>query len=687
MSVTPAQQKAERLHRGWPIILVVMCLGFLSVGIDEVLHFKDAPIDGPFQLFNALRRLAAGQHFGGSFQYFHGPGVPYLHYLPFLLMGKTFLASELSREIVSITAAIAVTVGFFRAWTRGWREAIPLAVVGLLMLIPLRVNALLFPINSMLGLRATMPLVVAIHLRLRGTEWRASLERALLLGLTIFCGIEQGTATIAAFGLLMAITAIRRRDAMELVRAIAAAAGGVLFFVVLTALVTPHGFGSVLQYNFHQVPADQLWFFGGPPNWFLYRWSQLTLFIGSPVWTALVLVMVVWSLRRFWLQGRSSERSDVVAEGFLAIYALASCGSMLGTLALVYFQPAVRVALFLAVVAARREWLAHRDDPRLSEELRAKIPRYAIATAFVATVLGWPLATILVVRTPFHILYAHGLLREPPTMTPEWKEMEAVGKDVVARERARLGHAPVIWSTYSSIVEYEAGVFHPFFDYIIHALGHDNRVAYADKFVATKPDIVQTLRPTYSSYEEWLETNYWSFYRPLFRDYTIAASGPWTYFWLPRATPFREDPRLVADTPIPPGQLAIAIPASDVRPGEPEIFEVSLRYHIDNPLSRVPIAGALPRYIIRVSNARNHVTLSLAPYETRRVFPVLVDSSTDIHLLGEALSLIGRPRLFFDSIRVVRIRIAPENLPWVRDFVTGPKIPVGGFASDSSRRR
>ena len=43
-----------------------------------------------------------------------------------------------------------------------------------------------------------MPLVVAVHLYLRPTGWRATVERAELLAIAVLCGIDQGTATIAA---------------------------------------------------------------------------------------------------------------------------------------------------------------------------------------------------------------------------------------------------------------------------------------------------------------------------------------------------------------------------------------------------------------------------------------------------------------------------------------------------------
>src|SRR3954469_7733629 len=127
-----------RLHWGWVVTFVVMVVSFASFAADMVFHFKDSPLDGPFQLFNGLRRIAAGQRLGGTFQVFHGPGVPYLHFIPFWLFGQSFVASEMSRQLVSIGAALLVLVGFFRAWIGNWRTAIQMSVVAIgLLAIPL----------------------------------------------------------------------------------------------------------------------------------------------------------------------------------------------------------------------------------------------------------------------------------------------------------------------------------------------------------------------------------------------------------------------------------------------------------------------------------------------------------------------------------------------------------------------
>src|SRR3954471_15665207 len=118
-----------RLHWRWVGTFVVLVVSVARFAADMVFHFRDSPIVGPFQLFNGLRRIAAGQRLGGTFQVFHGPGVPYLHFIPFWLLVRSFVASEMSRQRVSSVAAMLSLVGFFRAWTGSWREAIPMSVV------------------------------------------------------------------------------------------------------------------------------------------------------------------------------------------------------------------------------------------------------------------------------------------------------------------------------------------------------------------------------------------------------------------------------------------------------------------------------------------------------------------------------------------------------------------------------
>src|SRR5829696_6970576 len=70
----------------WLALLCVFVIPVLATAVESALHFSGSAIDGPFQLYNALRRIAAGFHPGTDFQFFHGVGVPYLHYWLFRLL-------------------------------------------------------------------------------------------------------------------------------------------------------------------------------------------------------------------------------------------------------------------------------------------------------------------------------------------------------------------------------------------------------------------------------------------------------------------------------------------------------------------------------------------------------------------------------------------------------------------------
>src|SRR5271170_3615884 len=83
----------ERFER-WAVwsaqaFLAAWALFYLAQAAKLSLWFDGVPEDGPFQIFDPLRRIAAGQVGGRDFIFFHGIGVPYLHYPLFALFGKT----------------------------------------------------------------------------------------------------------------------------------------------------------------------------------------------------------------------------------------------------------------------------------------------------------------------------------------------------------------------------------------------------------------------------------------------------------------------------------------------------------------------------------------------------------------------------------------------------------------------
>src|SRR5207248_5946306 len=93
--------------------LAIMTVTMLCVALEGVFHFSGPAIDGPFQLYNALRRIHAGYRLGVDFQFFHGAAIPFLHYPMYWAFGEGIFASEFARQLISVVAFVVVLLLFF----------------------------------------------------------------------------------------------------------------------------------------------------------------------------------------------------------------------------------------------------------------------------------------------------------------------------------------------------------------------------------------------------------------------------------------------------------------------------------------------------------------------------------------------------------------------------------------------
>ena len=107
----------------WAVLFLLFATVPFIVAYETAMHFTGVAIDGPFQLYNALRRIQAGYNPGVDFQFFHGFGVPYLHYWLFRLLGGGLRWSELARETITALAYPLVCLTFFRVFAGNWTRA------------------------------------------------------------------------------------------------------------------------------------------------------------------------------------------------------------------------------------------------------------------------------------------------------------------------------------------------------------------------------------------------------------------------------------------------------------------------------------------------------------------------------------------------------------------------------------
>ena len=656
----------------WPLVFALVTLVPLTVAIESAMHFSGSAIDGPFQLYNAMRRIAAGFRPGVDFQFFHGFGVAYLHYPFFRLFGAGLRGSQIAREMLSAIVYPIVLLVLFRTFVREWRLSFCLAAVALALTLILRLTAIVFALNGMLGLRSTIPTLLPIALFLVRERRLRTLVTGLALGIALFVSTEQGLAIILTYAAVSAIAIWRRTDRRgQMLEAVGALAIGVATtFVCLLAIGGVSGALGALRYNLRIVPMDQYWYFGSPPNRFIssvpdgIRMAAEMWEVGLGILLGLLLAAV--AARRFWRVPDGDLGRRHFALLMLSIYALVSTASILGVFVVVYVQPCWRIVIVLGLLELV-EWSARRQANSRGV-LRHGVPRELALLGIVA-----PLAMLVLVPKTIgtylisfpHVVKAHVFGHQPWSAVGIWPETLREGQAILDARRGPNGEPPTLWSTYAGWLEARNGMFHPSYDYIIHALGPDGREAYLKTFVATSPRLVQTVMPAYTQYETWIEKTSWDFYHELLRHYAVVGATPWSIFWerLPAEQP---GPIVVGRTNVAPGAESLTLPPVPDSPGAPvTLLEIELTYDVHNPLRALPVIGASPRYLVGVQGAVSTEPISLNPYVHTMRFPLLAKAGTTPILIPRTFSLLPGASFTLHTAQVSVVPVSPANLPWL----------------------
>jgi hypothetical protein len=214
-------------------------------------------------------------------------------------------------------------------------------------------------------------------------------------------------------------------------------------------------------------------------------------------------------------------------------------------------------------------------------------------------------------------------------------------------------------------MEARAGVFHPSFDYIIHALGPENRQHYVDEFRRSHPQLVQTIDPRYTPYEPWIENANWDFYHELLASYAVTSQTPWSLLWEPRADTGLAE-QVLGVLEVSDAATAVRLPAAPAVGGLPvTLLEVQVDYEAKNPWGRLPVVGAMPRYLVGLDGAVSQTPVSLDPYTTSTRFPLVVMPGREAVLHFQPFSLLPGARLLVHHVRVSTIALPPGNVAWL----------------------
>jgi hypothetical protein len=432
---------------------------------------------------------------------------------------------------------------------------------------------------------------------------------------------------------------------------------------------------GALRYNLRLVPMDQYWYFGSPPNTFVTSWGAgIRMLTGTPLMGGAVALSLLFSALyavRFWRAPNGDEARRSFALGFLALYGFVSCASLLGVFTPAYVQPCWRVLLIIGLVEVA-QW-ARRDVTTAHVTGFLGVPR-AVAALVVAVCAFAAFTTAIIpatlVQTLPHVLTHHVAGNAPFAVDEMWSSTLGRAQAEVERHRNPEGELPTIWSTYAGWLEARLGVFHPSFDYIIHALGPENRQAYVDEFRRQRPDLVQTVRPSYSQYEGWIENHHWAFYDELLDWYAISAATPWSFFWSRRAVP-APAPVFVAAMQVPSDVDRVRLPPiPDSLSSTLILLEIEVEYSVRNGLRWLPIVGTTPRYLVGIEGAMSRVPISLNPFVGRMRFPVIIERGKQPSLAFQTFSLLPGASWRPQRLTVFVRRIDAETAPWFNEVVT-----------------
>lgn len=640
----------------------------------QIAPFDGVPADGPFQLYNALRRLDAGQLPGRDFPAFHGLGLPVAHYPIYRMFGQDLFASELARELV--TRLVAVIVYFAVSWllVRDFRLGLAWCILGSIRIAHL--DGLLNPFggemgrasNSLYGLRSSLPLLAIGVIAGCRSERSGTLFLAVVISAAWLIGIEQGMAlAVSAMvtGTAIAMARFRQPSLRGVVRpAIAAILAGVMLVVGLTALYGWESFTRVMGFYAIDLKGDQIWYFGVPPNTFFgdgSGWSRtagIRLLVLGP--TLLIGWLAFVASSRWQQSAHSLSVRMAAAVGFG--YGLLSLTTLMGMTNMTSYP--LGAARMLAVLGTAwlyscglRTWA----DQKIATSRLARPARW-LASAAMASLL----VLYLVRQRPY--LEAAGLSERWDSSTTAFVNET---KNVIPEPRTGD-----IWSTYAGLLEARLGVFHPRQDYIIHALGRE-RAHYLEAFIETKPQFVQTQRPSTFAYENWLRVTSWPFYERLLLNYRIAATSSFAFLWHRTAGAWREPPEEPAtltnlpsmdggntwEVPLPPGDNANTIAV------------IRVEYRATPSLRGVPLLGDSYRFLASVEGQPRDQRISLPPREVSWQFPLTFHAKQPLVLRFHVEGPLAGGDLRIESVGVRYLTLPPENLPFLEPLMHNEDKP------------
>lgn len=675
---------------------VYLLSGFLITAFAEVNYFQGFPFDGPFQSFNLVRRMASGQIPGYDFQFFHGLGIIYLHFYPFIFLGANFFASELSRQLISLLFFPVVNYLFIRSLKIKSSVALAFTLILSFAGTLLGLWSISIAGNSLMGIRSTFPLLtMGIFLLTKEriydyfSRWQSSsnlltkfVSRFIVEIVLTFCvaiifffSVEQGSAAIVTLILTLLFFPPFSKQSIK-GRLISLGVGAItLTFFISTFYFTTTGptFYKPILYALKDIPTDQFWYFGAPPNayaaqlsdlisdnWFVFRFA-LALFVLLP-----------FSIYLYWKKpGQRIVQSILI---FLLIQSMiSSMVAYLGIQFSVYSEPLMRVEILTMLYYGYSFLVAKVDQ---------KGQKY-VDSSFLILFYGVLICILLIYHPFFNKLTAINSLVlgeylkevQGVRLSTIWTQDMEILKEKIPKDEAKRDK---IWSAYSGILEAEYNIFHPDTDYIIHALGKNMRDQYLSTFSSTEPLYVTTSRldyPGFGHYSEWLHNTSWNFYHLILLNYNPIGRTSHSIIWKKKRGEWREIKKRYIPLKYKANEtdyIDLPIDNNKLNPGGENVILVHLEYKIYNPYQKIPLLGSLTRFLLYPRKTISWVAIALPPYENEITFPLRVNTSEEPYLRLKIAPYLPGVKLEIQSIGYRPLEVDQKTVQY---FMNPSKIP------------
>jgi hypothetical protein len=605
-------------------------------------------IDGTYQTFAALTRIAKYEIIGRDFQSYLGIG-PVISLVPMWLIKGQTVAGLVFSTYLTLSMVVVFQIystlkwtpphsklGFLPFWTTGiflslsFISTKDFRFLSQLLSLDL-LNYIVEPGASLRTLRNFFPWLLAyllIHIlkKERNPKVIMLLGGIVSGGSTALWSNDVGLSSGALFILFLAFYSYSSYNLSTLhsiFLCVATALTASFFYFVLISLISGFHPLEVFRYNFFDVRGDQFWYFA--------PWDQSGKVLNA--WDFIVVLSKEWAI------------APLLFLCALTFFTVRNC--RLNRLCIVYVGWSLFCAASIATV------LGHRDNYFIAFRFWAILVVMAMVSTKIHVILQWFRSNfnhqIFAVIASIVLFVLVSDLRMSNDSLNQKKVSLSASKNFIYSDEMggylprgfrrantfRLPPEKTIVEEYTGLVKASTKYANLMrVDSVIHALGLERQ--RAQNVMAASPDFVISTNPEMlrlgmksGSWLSWNISANWWFYRNLFMSYEYEWFTPNTIIWT-KSTSLSWP---IIECRISSGSIAFNLPESSVG-----LYEVSL------VLSSKP---KIKTNLLRVRNAINYGDrsgkglLTLNPNETSFLFPVFVSSSNVFERTFDIKTLIN----------------------------------------------